>query len=426
MSDRSSRKSVLRLFGCTGALLLAADMLAFKLLGENGTGSFSEYMVVVVDSRVLDWLSFMAWPAFVLIGVSMGVVPQLKEVQDKAGTRGRLCFWLLVVGYLVDAAGRTVLTGPVIGNGLAVFGSAMQLGGAVVYLWATWQDIWRSLHPSVRDILLQAGTLWLLGGVAVHFTHNVAAAMEYGSLVYLRSSDAVYQGFALGFVANTGLWLLSTIMPRFLGIPQPRQRAVSSIVAYNVLLVLWVFGESWCLAYPYTWVRLPLTLTGLGLAGVTAYMLRDMSALNYLGARVKDGRRVLAKVASFAAMVSMLGAVTIIAGIGVWLGSTNDVSLPLLHYAVKEVLRTGLGSYLLIALLVGFLGQQATAGVKRVLVWSSIGAIGLAVAAEVGVTLVVPMTMLLDLGALRSAACWANGAGHLLLALWLFVSTYRA
>ncbi len=424
MSNEASKRSILRLFGCTGAVLLSADMLAFKLLGPDTGGWASKYMAIVVDSRTLDWLSFMAWPAFMLIGVSMWLVPQLKEVRDQAGTRARICFWLLLLGYVTDAVGRAVLTGPVIGNGLAVFGSAMQLGGAVVYLWATWQDVFRSLHPSVRDILLRVGALWFLGAVAVHFASNVSAALEYGGVVYLRSSGAVYEGFALGFVCNTGLWLLVSIMPRFLGTQEPRRRAVNSIVAYNVLLVMWVLGEAWSLPYPYTWVRMPLALTGLGLAAATVYMLRDLSALEYLGARVEDGRRALAKVAASVAVVSVLVAVTIIAGIGVWLGSTSEVLLPPVSHGLREVLRTGLGSYLLITLFVGLLGPQAAAGVKGVLVWSAIVVIGLALAMHVGVNLLVPLTAL-DLGAIERAASWGSGAGHLLLALWLLVTTCR-
>jgi len=414
----------LRLFACAGAVLLCADMLAFRLLGHNGTAGVSEYVGIAVDSRILDWLSFMAWPAFVLIGVSMWLAPQLKEVRDEAGTRARICFSLLLLGYVTDAVGRMLVTEPVIGNVLAMFGSAMQLGAAVVYLRATWQYVGRSLHPSVRDILLQIGALWLLGTVAVHFAYNVSAAVEYAGVVYLRSSDAVYKGFALGFVGNTGLWLLASIMPRFLGTQEPRRRAVNSIVAYNVLLVMWVLGEAWCLPYPYTWVRLPLALTGLGLAAVTLYMLRDLSALEYLRARAEDGRRALAKVAASVAVVSMLAAVTIIAGIGVWLGSTSEVSLPPVSHTLREVLRMGLGSCLLTALFVGILGPQVVAGVKRVLVWAAVVTIGLALAIHVTVDLLVAVTGL-DLGAIEMAASWGSGAGHLLLALWLLVTTCR-
>jgi len=424
MTKPAADKATLKRFACASAILLGADVVVFRLLLPNRIW-LADYPIPTIDASIADWLSLIAWPAFAVAGITLWLLPHMKQRPREDWTRARVSLWLLFFGCLIEGLARTLLNMPVIGNGVAMLGSVMQLGGTMLYVAAIWAGISRSLHPAARDVLLQMGAVWFLVSVGLHFAYNMSLALEYTASAYLRSVDALYAGFALGFIGNTGLWLLTSVMPQFLNTREPRPRVISGVLTYNVVLLLWVLGEAWALQYPYTWVRLPLALAGLGTAGVTIYLLTDLSAFRYLGAQVTAPRRVLAKVTAGAAVVGMVASVAIVAAIGVWLGSTSDVWVPNISHALQEVLRVGVGTFLLMAMFISFLGPRAGTGARGGVLWLAIVLVTGGLVTQAGVNLLVPLTAL-DLAHIQNVAGGVLAAGHLLVVMWLLVSAPTA
>ena len=426
MTNEASSRYVLRMCVWVSAALLAADMLAFRMIGYPALAQRDGVFAQGVDGRVLEWLSLLAWPTFIVMGLAMWLVAKLKELEPHLQLYTKVSLGLLLAGYVLEATGRLVLTGPTIGNGLAVVGSGLALTGALVYLAAMWRSVSHPMHRSIGDMLLQIGGLWLLASLALHFTYNLRLTTDYSTQGYERAAGVVCQALVLGFVVNTGLWLLVAVLPAFLDIRGPNARAVGGIVSYNVVLVGWVIGEAWCLQYPYTWVRLPLGLTGLALVGATLYMLSDLGALSYFSGRPRDERRLVSKIAACACVVSILAASGVIAGIAIWLGATNELTIPRnLDHGLSDLLRLGVGSYLLVSVCAGFLGPKAITGVRRWLVWSAVVVIGVALVAHVTVNLTALLTDL-DLNPLEMAVRKASAIGHLLLAAWLLAAAHTA
>jgi hypothetical protein len=422
MSNEAWSRFVLRMCVLVSALLLASDMLAFSMVGYPALVHTYGLFAQGVDGHIIQWLSLLAWPTFLLLGLTLWLVAKLKELEADLKLYAKAWFWLFLTGYVVEAAGRLVLARPILGNGLAVAGSALALAAAFVYVAAMWRSVNDVLHRSIGDVLLQIGALWLLAALALHFTYNLHLTMDYGTQAYERAAGVVVQALVLGFVLNTGLWLTVAVLPAFLDIRRPNARAVGGIISYNIVLTGWVIGEAWCLQYPYTWVRLPLGLTGLALVGVTLYMLSDLGTFSYFTGRPHDERRLLSKLAACACIVSLLAAIGLIAGLGIWLGATNELVIPdNVDRALSDLLRLGVGTYLLISICAGFLGPKAMTGLRRWLVWGALAVTTLALAGQVTMSLIAPLTDM-DLTLAEMTLRKASGIGHLLLAAWLLAA----
>lgn len=419
-----ARTTTLKLFGGFAALLVIVNVAGLRLAEllpvSDGLRATSDGKVVA-----LEWLSFLAWPAFPLMGIALWLVPQLKERQHVGRARVSACFLLMLAGILLETAARTLLSVPIIGNGLALLGSTLQLGAAAVYLLSVWHDTSRSVHPSVRDTLLQIGAVWLFGCVAVHLAQNLTLTIDYGNALYAQISIGLYKGFALGFVGNTGLWVLISTMPHFLDTREPTVRPGNVVAAHNLLLLAWVLAEVWSLHFPYTWVRLPLALVGFSLAGATFHLLSNLRVFDYLTAQHTERRRAIAQVAAAAFVLCMLASTAIVAVMGVWLGSSNQVALPHIGLGLREILQAGMGSYLIIGLFVSFLGDACVGGIKRLLAFTAIISVGMGLVVTAAASFAAPLTAL-DISPITLAGIQVTSIGHVVVGLWLLVCSVRS
>ena len=411
----------LRTVAVISVLVLLTDMLVRNVLPHYPQVGLDQYVDVVVDELLLEWISLVAWPVIPLVGLTLWVAPFVKQRRQQTRAFAVLSFLLLVLGWLADGTGRMVLTQPVIGNGLGLAGAGLQMGAAMVYLAGIWRSVSRPLVPSVVDLLLQFGALWLLGAAGMHFAYNLGVTLDYHGREYLRAFVALHGCFVFGFVGNTGIWLMHSLLPRFFGLAELRGRSVRPMLFYNIVLAAWGMGLAWCVQFPLTWVRLPLALVSVALPAATIYMLVDLELTGLLGSSTQTGRRFLGRAAAAVAMVGLVMGAVLAGGIGFWLGASSEVIVPEAAQALREVLRLGFGSNLIIMLFVCLLGARAVGGVRTALVAGplliNIGTLLLILAVQ----LLSPLTNL-DLTGPVAYAEWLTGIAHGLWACWVLIT----
>lgn len=420
-TTKSQSRMWLRTVAVISVLVLLVDMLVRNVLPHYPQLAMEQYVDVVVDELLLEWISLVAWPVIPLVGLTLWVAPFVKQRRQQTRAFAVLSFLLFVVGWLTDATGRMVLTQPVIGNGLGLAGAGLQMAAAMVYLAGVWRSVSRPLVPSVADLLLQFGALWLLGATGMHFAYNLGLTLDYHGPEYLRAFVALHGCFVMGFVGNTGIWLMHSLLPRFFGLAELRGRSVRSMLFYNIVLAAWGMGLAWCVQYPVTWVRLPLALVSVALPAASIYLLVDLELTGLLGASTQTARRSLGRVAAAVAMVGMVMGAVLAGGIGFWLGASSEVIVPEAAQALRDVLRLGFGSNLTAMLFICLLGARAVGGVRTALIAGplliNIGTLLLMLAVQ----LLSPLTNL-DLTSPVAYAEWLTGIAHGLWALWVLIT----
>jgi hypothetical protein len=421
--DTSIKTTTLKLTQAAGAVLLICHVIVFRLVGLLPTRD-SLQPTAEADAIALEWLSFVAWPTFLLAGIVLWLLPQLKGRSGAYWGRTVIILSLLLVGIFAETAARMTVLASFAEGILMVIGAALQTAAAVAYLLAIRQDTTHSLHPSIHDMLLQIGAVWLVGLLSLHTAQTAAFAAGSDSILLVQMHVGLYKGLALGFVGNTSLWLLISTMPHLLDTREPPVRSSGVIVTYNLLLIAWIFGEIWSLHYPYTWVRLPLTLVGIAFGVSVVRLLSHLRVFDYLRAPVRDKRRLVVRTSVAAFVASILASAAIIAALGVWLGSTQQVVWPYMGYALRELTQLGMGSYILAAILIALTEPSPVDGKRYLLLWGLIIVVGIGLVATVLVS---------ALGTVAPAAFypWAqlatrvSAVGHLLVALWLMASMTR-
>lgn len=275
-------------------------------------------------------------------------------------------------------------------------------------------------------MLLQIGAIWLVGSLSIHTAQTVAFVVGFDGVLLVQMYVGLYKGLALGFVGNTALWLLISTMPHFLDTREPAVRPTGIMATYNLLLIVWIFGEVWSLHYPYTWVRLPLTLIGVGFIAATVRFLACLRIFDYLAASSGDKRQfaVRTNVATF--VVSLLASAAIIAALGVWLGSTHQVVWPYAGYGLRELTQLGMGSYLLIAILAALSGPQSVGGNRHLLLWGFFTITGIGLVFTVLVSALGGLPTSADFQAKAQLAVQVSAAGHIVAAVWLAVCMPRS
>ncbi len=417
MSNSSPEKSTLRLYATGTMVLLVFAVVLFDLLGIAHGGAWS-VLPAACDERVARYFQFVAWPTFGVMGFVLWLLPLLKEQVANSRTLSVTCFWLMLSGIVTGTAGSVLVTQPLINNALCMLGGTLMLAGSISYTVVVWWSITRTLHPSVTDGLVQCGALWLLAVTAIYFVSTIGRTLGISDTIYLRVSHPLIKSLGIGFIGNSGFWLLSTILPRFLQVEAPRQRIVQAIGTMNGLLVLWVLGESWSTAYPNTWVRLPVALVGVAFVGAVLYLLLQTGALGYFTGIVPDARRACSRMWASAFVVCTFAASIVIAGIGIRFGSSNEVAMPEAQALVRELMHVGMGTFLLLCLGVSLLGSGAVDGWRGRLCWWGGGIVMIGLMGYVVVQLVSLMTNI-DVNSIEPLAQYASGIGHLMIALWL-------
>lgn len=420
-TQKSQARVWLRTVAAVSVLVMLADVLVRKVLPHHPQAGLDHYINVVVDQLVLEWISLIAWPVIPVAGLALWVAPFLKQRGQQTRALARASFLLFVLGWLMDAAGRMVLTEPVIGNGLGLAGAGLQMAAAMLYLAGVWRAVSRPLVPSVVDILLQFGTLWLLGATGMHFAYSLGVTLDYRGHEYLRAFVALHGCLALGFIGNTGIWLMHSLLPRFFGLAELRGRSMRSMLSYNIVLAAWGLGLAWCVQFPLTWVRLPLALVSIALPAATVYLLVDLGLIGLLGTPTQTSRRSLGRVTGAVAMAGMVLGAALAGGLGFWLGASSEVIVPSTAGALRDILRLGFGSNLAVMLLVCLLGARAVGGLKTALIAAplvvNIGALLLIL----GIQLASPLTNM-DLTGPIAYAEWLTGVAHGLWAFWVLLT----
>ncbi|MFP3904573.1 MAG: hypothetical protein ACLFWB_10070 [Armatimonadota bacterium] len=403
------------------ALILA--LAAVQNAGDWHHGVIPIPHLAAMSPFVRNWLLTLLFPSLPIVALVQWLLPQIKQRSRQLRGFTVSCLLGLVVGIVTEALGATVLDLLILGGALRLAGSVIQLAAAAIYVAGVWRALTRSLHMSVADTLFRAGALWLFAACILHFSYILAAAMDIHLEFLQRASFCVDISLLMGFGLNSVLGIFTVFMPHFLQMQSPDPRSINVIITFNVILAAWVGGAAWSLQYPYTWVRLLLSVVSLAVGGGMLHLVFRLRANEWVSATPDNTRQLIAKIALLVVSISAVSAAVVIMGFGLWLGATDAVGAENVEAVANRLLLIGVGSFGLLGIFVGLLGPFAG---RRAVAW-------MAYAAMLALALGLLTRTLTALGAPLTSYQFTHenlfgqialGTGHAIFALWLLSSTH--
>lgn len=192
---------------------------AFNLLDMALKGAFVTLWPVLTQVHAHSQL--VGWVGLFIMGVAYTVVPRLKGTTLWKDSLAMASFWLMLSGLMIRMIAQPLAENLVAG-GVLILSGALEMAGAVLFLWIVFQTIKRgTLAPEFFENYLKAGLVWMLLGALGNFIIVINTAITGQPVIPESYLSPYITSQLLGFITMMIFGIGWRTHPEFLGLKSP-------------------------------------------------------------------------------------------------------------------------------------------------------------------------------------------------------------